>query len=108
MKVLLAGGGTGGHVNPALAIADIIKAHDPGAEFLFAGTPNHMESKLVPQMPRRCGILPAPVREPSRSSGNLHRTSPSERAAMWQDPSSAWRRKWASPPPSMSRTPSPA
>lgn len=49
MKVLLAGGGTGGHINPALAIAGIIKAHCPDAEFLFAGTPNGMEAKLVPQ-----------------------------------------------------------
>ncbi|MBD5143719.1 MAG: undecaprenyldiphospho-muramoylpentapeptide beta-N-acetylglucosaminyltransferase [Oscillospiraceae bacterium] len=49
MKVLLAGGGTGGHINPALAIASIIKDHVPNAEFLFAGTPNGMEAKLIPQ-----------------------------------------------------------
>ncbi len=49
MRVLLAGGGTGGHINPALAIASIIQAHDPEAEFLFAGTPDGMESRLVPQ-----------------------------------------------------------
>lgn len=49
MKVLLAGGGTGGHINPALAIAAIIQEHDPSAEFLFVGTPNGMESRLVPQ-----------------------------------------------------------
>lgn len=49
MKVLLAGGGTGGHINPALAIASIIKQHDPSAEFLFVGTPNGMEARLVPQ-----------------------------------------------------------
>ncbi|MBQ8687977.1 MAG: undecaprenyldiphospho-muramoylpentapeptide beta-N-acetylglucosaminyltransferase [Ruminococcus sp.] len=49
MRVLFAGGGTGGHINPALAIASIIQAHDPEAEFLFAGTPNGMEARLVPQ-----------------------------------------------------------
>lgn len=49
MRVLLAGGGTGGHINPALSIASIIQAHDPDAEFLFAGTPEGMEARLVPQ-----------------------------------------------------------
>ncbi|HRR76093.1 MAG: undecaprenyldiphospho-muramoylpentapeptide beta-N-acetylglucosaminyltransferase [Ruminococcus sp.] len=49
MKVLIACGGTGGHINPGLAIADIIKSKYPDAEFLFAGTPKGMESKLVPK-----------------------------------------------------------
>ncbi len=49
MKVLISCGGTGGHINPGLAIADIIRAKYPDAEFLFAGTPKGMESKLVPQ-----------------------------------------------------------
>lgn len=49
MKVLIACGGTGGHINPGLAIADIIKEKYPDAEFLFAGTPNGMEAKLVPK-----------------------------------------------------------
>ena len=47
MKVLLTGGGTSGHVNPALAIADIIKAHDPDAEFAYIGTEKGIEKRLV-------------------------------------------------------------
>ena len=47
MRVLLTGGGTSGHVNPALAIADIIKAHDPTAEIAYIGTERGIEKKLV-------------------------------------------------------------
>ena len=49
MKVLMSGGGTAGHINPALAIADTIKKNIPQADILFVGTPAGMESKLVPQ-----------------------------------------------------------
>ena len=49
MKVLLSGGGTAGHINPAIAIADTIRRNFPDAEILFVGTPGGMESKLVPQ-----------------------------------------------------------
>ena len=49
MKVLIACGGTGGHINPGIAIADMIKAKYPDADILFAGTPDHMEAKLVPK-----------------------------------------------------------
>lgn len=47
MRVILTGGGTGGHVNPALAIADIIKQNYPNAEIIFIGTKNGIENTLV-------------------------------------------------------------
>lgn len=47
IKVLLTGGGSGGHVNPALAIADVIKQHDPDAEIIYIGTKKGIENTLV-------------------------------------------------------------
>ena len=49
MRVLLTGGGTGGHINPALAIADMIKANDPEAKIAFVGTKKGMENQLIPK-----------------------------------------------------------
>lgn len=49
MKVLFAGGGTAGHINPALAIADFIKSKHPDAEIYYIGTAEKLESKLVPE-----------------------------------------------------------
>src|SRR5262245_37524278 len=48
MRVLIAGGGTGGHVIPALAIARELQAHYK-AEILFVGTARGIENRLVPQ-----------------------------------------------------------
>ena len=48
MRVLMTGGGTGGHVNPALAIANTIKRNDPTAEIAYVGTKRGIEAKLVP------------------------------------------------------------
>ncbi len=47
LKVILSGGGTAGHVNPAIAIYEIIKKKHPDAEFLYVGTPNGVEKTLV-------------------------------------------------------------
>ena len=47
MKILLAGGGTGGHINPAIAIANTVKANDPQAQIAFIGTKKGMENNLV-------------------------------------------------------------
>lgn len=47
-RILFATGGTGGHINPALAVAGYIREHYPKAEILFVGTADRMEAQLVP------------------------------------------------------------
>ncbi len=47
MRVVLSGGGTGGHIYPALAIARECKKSDPSSAFLYIGTEKGLESKLV-------------------------------------------------------------
>ena len=49
IRILLSGGGTGGHIFPAIAIADEIKKRFPDAEFLFIGANGKMEMEKVPQ-----------------------------------------------------------
>lgn len=49
MKILFAAGGTGGHINPALSVAQEIRSRYPDAEILFVGTKEKMESVLVPK-----------------------------------------------------------
>jgi len=48
MRVLMTGGGTGGHVYPALAIAELIRRNDPSSEIAFVGTEKGIENRLVP------------------------------------------------------------
>jgi UDP-N-acetylglucosamine--N-acetylmuramyl-(pentapeptide) pyrophosphoryl-undecaprenol N-acetylglucosamine transferase len=49
LRILITGGGTGGHVFPAIAIADAIKRQRPDAEFLFVGAVGKMEMERVPK-----------------------------------------------------------
>ncbi len=49
MRILFAGGGTAGHINPAVAIANYIKQFDKNLEVLFVGTEEGMEKTLVPK-----------------------------------------------------------
>jgi UDP-N-acetylglucosamine--N-acetylmuramyl-(pentapeptide) pyrophosphoryl-undecaprenol N-acetylglucosamine transferase len=48
-KVILAGGGTGGHIFPAIAIANALKKLQPGTDILFVGAKGKMEMEKVPQ-----------------------------------------------------------
>lgn len=48
-RLLIGGGGTGGHVFPAIAIADALKEMDPGMEFLFVGALGKLEMEKVPE-----------------------------------------------------------
>jgi len=49
LRVLISGGGTGGHIFPALSIANAIEKEMPGSEILFVGAENRMEMKRVPE-----------------------------------------------------------
>ncbi len=49
MKILIAGGGTGGHVYPAVAIAKAVLQKDPAADIQFVGTSRGVESKIIPR-----------------------------------------------------------
>ncbi|MDD3341169.1 MAG: undecaprenyldiphospho-muramoylpentapeptide beta-N-acetylglucosaminyltransferase [Bacilli bacterium] len=49
MRVIVAAGGTGGHIYPALAIVNKIKEKEPNSEFLYIGTHNRMEKDIVPK-----------------------------------------------------------
>ena len=49
MKLLLAGGGTAGHINPALAIAGYVCQREPATQILYVGAKGGMEERLVPQ-----------------------------------------------------------
>ncbi|WP_409479299.1 undecaprenyldiphospho-muramoylpentapeptide beta-N-acetylglucosaminyltransferase [Pseudobdellovibrio sp. HCB154] len=48
-KIIIAGGGTGGHIYPAISIAEAILKKDAQADILFVGTPQGMESRIVPK-----------------------------------------------------------
>ena len=49
MKVIIAAAGTGGHINPGIAIANKIKEKEPDSEIIFVGTDRGLENDLVPR-----------------------------------------------------------
>ncbi|MBN1624099.1 MAG: undecaprenyldiphospho-muramoylpentapeptide beta-N-acetylglucosaminyltransferase [Clostridia bacterium] len=66
MKILVAGGGSGGHVNPALAMAGSLREKYPEARFLFVGSKRGLENDLVPKAGYKLATIP--VRGFSRGS----------------------------------------
>ncbi len=63
MTVLIAGGGTGGHVFPMIAVGDAVKAADPDARVVYVGTARGMEARVIPERGDDLELLPvAPLR----------------------------------------------
>ena len=75
MKVLLAAGGTAGHIEPALTLADTLTAQDPATEVVFVGRSVGLEARLVPERGRRLRTLPA-VPMPRKPSKDLILVAP--------------------------------
>jgi len=89
MRVLFACGGTGGHINPAIASAKTLKERRPDAEILFAGAEGGMETRLVPNA--GFSIKTVPVEGFHRAlkfssiSGNLRALGKLIRALKWAE-----------------------
>jgi UDP-N-acetylglucosamine--N-acetylmuramyl-(pentapeptide) pyrophosphoryl-undecaprenol N-acetylglucosamine transferase len=58
MRVVLAGGGTAGHISPALAVADALRRAHPAIELTFLGTERGLETRLVPQRGYELAMIP--------------------------------------------------
>lgn len=71
MRIIISGGGTGGHIYPAIAIANAIKELVPEAEFLFVGAEDRMEMQKVPQAGYKIIGLPIAGLQRGFSVGNI-------------------------------------
>ncbi|GLW63158.1 UDP-N-acetylglucosamine--N-acetylmuramyl-(pentapeptide) pyrophosphoryl-undecaprenol N-acetylglucosamine transferase [Actinomadura rubrobrunea] len=58
MRVVLAGGGTAGHIEPALALADALRRIDPDTQITCLGTERGLETRLVPQRGYQLALIP--------------------------------------------------
>lgn len=75
VSVVLAGGGTAGHVEPAMAVADALKALDPRVRITALGTARGLETRLVPERGYHLELI-TPVPLPRKPSGDLARLPP--------------------------------
>ena len=84
MRVVLAGGGSAGHIEPALALADALRAADSSIEVICLGTQRGLETRLVPMrgyplelipaVPLPRSVTPALLTVPGRLAGAIHAT----------------------------------
>lgn len=72
VSVVIAGGGTAGHVEPALAVADALTALQPGIRITALGTPRGLETRLVPERGYDLRLV-TPVPLPRKLNGDLFR-----------------------------------
>src|SRR5471030_2098560 len=85
MHVVLAGGGTAGHVEPALAVADALRRRDPDIGITVLGTARGVETRLVPArgyqlalispVPLPRSLRPALLTVPTRMRTAVHETA---------------------------------
>jgi len=75
VSVVLAGGGTAGHVEPAMAVADALTALDPLVRITALGTQRGLETRLVPQRGYHLELI-TPVPLPRKPTGDLARLPP--------------------------------
>lgn len=71
MKVIISAAGTGGHINPGIAIANKIKEHEPDSEIVFFGTERGLENDLVPRAGYTLKTIEAYGIQPKPSFTNL-------------------------------------
>lgn len=57
--MIFTGGGTGGHLYPAMAVAEVVRALRPATDVLFVGTPDRIEARVVPEAGWRFSAIPA-------------------------------------------------
>jgi UDP-N-acetylglucosamine--N-acetylmuramyl-(pentapeptide) pyrophosphoryl-undecaprenol N-acetylglucosamine transferase len=83
ISVVLAGGGTAGHVEPAMAVADALTALDPEVRITALGTQRGLETRLVPERGYHLELI-TPVPLPRKPSGDLVRLPMRVRRAVQQ------------------------
>lgn len=96
LRIIISGGGTGGHIFPAVSIANAIMAKHPDAQILFVGALGRMEMQRVPQAGYQIKGLPVRgLARPLYSPKILASSSTTSEANVWQRRSCArLSRRW--------------